>query len=78
MFSTIRSNLKYYVLSDGTLLTEQSAALSSATQRALSKKFDEKRGAEVSCISTMYSLHTMLCAGYSVKLKHKKYIYFKY
>ena len=44
----------------------QSAALSSATQYAMAPELGGKWGTE--CHNTSYSLPTLLCAGYSVKL----------
>ena len=50
----------------------QSAALSSATQHAMPPELGGKSGTE--CLNTRFPLPTLLCAGYSVKIK-KKYIY---
>ena len=48
------------------LVWRLSAALSSATQHAMSAEFGRKWGTE--CVNTRFSLPTMLCAGYGVKL----------
>ena len=52
-------------------MSKQRAALSSATQHTLPTEFGGKWGTE--CLNTRLPLPTMLCAGYSVKLK-KNYI----
>ena len=57
-----------------TLPTRQSAALSSVTQHAMPPEFEGKW--ETECLNTGFPLPTMLCAGYSVKLK-KKNLYTK-
>ena len=45
----------------------ESAALSSATQHAMSPEFGGKWGTE--CLNTRFLQPTLVCAGYSVKLK---------
>ena len=47
----------------------ESAALSSATQHAMPPEIGGKWGTE--CLNTKFPLPTLLCAGYSVKLKKK-------
>ena len=59
-------NLYFHFL---TLVSRLSAALSSATQHAMSSIFGRKWGTE--CLNTWFPLPTLLCAGYSVKLKKK-------
>ena len=52
---------------------EENAALSSATQYAIPAEIGGKWGME--CLNTRFPLPTMLCAGYSMKLKkNKKYM----
>ena len=48
------------------LVSRQSAALSFATQHAMPSELGGKWGTE--CPNTRFSLLTLLCAGYSVKL----------
>ena len=63
----IRSPLeevKYFAL-----VSRRSAALSSSTQHAMPPEFSGKWGTE--CINTRFPLPTLLCVGYSVKLKYK-------
>ena len=51
------------------------AALSSATQHAMTREFGRKWGTE--CLNTRFPLFTLLCAGYSVKLIYfDLYFYF--
>ena len=52
------------------LVSRLSAGLSSATQHAMPPEFGRKWGTE--CLNTRFPLPTLLCAGYSVKLKKKK------
>ena len=49
-----------------TLVSKQSAALTSATQHAMPPEFGGKWATE--CLNTRFTLPTLLCAGYSVKL----------
>ena len=58
------------------LVSRTSAALSSATQHAVRPEFGRKWGTE--CLNTRFPLPTLLCAGYSVKLKKKILWYIKY
>ena len=51
------------------LVSRQSAVLSSATQLAMPPEFGGKWRTE--CLNTRFSLPTLLCAGYRVKLKEK-------
>ena len=51
-------------------MSRQSAVLNSATQHAMPPECDGKWGAE--CLNTRFYLPTLLCAGYSLKLKKKK------
>ena len=46
---------------------------STTTQHAMPPEIDEKWGTE--CLNTKFPLPTLLCAGYSVKLKKKKDMY---
>ena len=48
------------------MVSRQSAALSSATQHAMSPELGGKWGTV--CLNTTFPLPTLLCAGYSVKL----------
>ena len=52
-------------------MSKQSAALSSATQYATPPELGGKWGTR--CLNTRFPLPTLLCAGYSVKLKKKKF-----
>ena len=51
------------------MVSRQSAALSSATQRLILPEFGEKWGSE--CLNTRVPLHALLHTGYSVKLRKK-------
>ena len=53
-------------------MSRQSAALSSTTQYAMPPEIGGKWGTE--CPNTRFPLPTLLCAGYSVKLK-KNHMY---
>ena len=48
------------------LVSRKSAALSSATQHEMPPEIGRKRGME--CLKTRFSLLTLLCTGYTVKL----------
>ena len=48
------------------MVSRQRAALSSATQHAMTPELGGKWGTE--CLNTRFPLATLLCAGYSVKL----------
>ena len=50
-------------------MSRQTAALSSVIQHTMPPEFGVKR--ETECLKTTFSLPTLLCAGYSVKLKKK-------
>ena len=54
------------------LVSRQSAALISATQHAMPPELGENWGIE--CPNTKFPLPTLLCAGYSVKLKKRQKI----
>ena len=51
-------------------MSRHSTVLSSATQHAMPSEFSEKWGKE--CLYTRFPLPTLLCAGYSVKLRINK------
>ena len=57
-----------------TLVSSQSAALSSVTQHAMPSEFSVK--GETKCLNSRFPLPTALCAGYSVKLI-LDFLYFK-
>ena len=56
------------------LVSRLSAALSSASQYAMPPEFGRKWGTH--CLNTRFSLPTLLCAGYSVKLIWSWYLCF--
>ena len=59
-----------FIISFCALTSRHSTVLSSATQHAIPSEFSEKWGKE--CLYTRFSLPTLLCAGYSVKLRINK------
>ena len=46
-----------------TLVSKQSAVLSSATQNAMPPEFDGRSGKGMECLNTMFPLPTLLCVG---------------
>ena len=64
-----------YIIISSTWCRGKSAALSSATQHAMPPEFGGKW--ETECLNTRFPRPTLLCAGYSVKMKKKSRTWIK-